>query len=164
MRHFFGLLIGLVTTAALLLGGGWAAVTTLARPVPGVDGAPVSSTDAKIWIALGVMAGIGLLLGLVIAGRVSPLAGFVPSMVLLAGTVIYALDARRAVSLLTETPTFHEALDTAPVGMSTLLASGVYAMIGVALFLPVLMPSRWAGRRSGEAEEYEEEAGEPSYY
>ncbi|GAA3446272.1 hypothetical protein GCM10018955_57100 [Planomonospora venezuelensis] len=164
MRHFVGLLIGLVTTAVLLLGGGWAAATTLGRPLPGAAGLSPQPGGAQTWIALGVMAGLGLLLGLVIAGRVSPLAGFVPSMVLLAWTVIYVLDAGRAMGLLTEVPTFHRELDVAPVGMGVLLNSGIYAMLGVALFLPVLMPSRWAGRSREEDDEYEEEPGEPSYY
>ncbi|GGS89535.1 hypothetical protein GCM10010156_54950 [Planobispora rosea] len=163
MRHFLGLLVGLAMTAVLLLGGGWAVVNTLGRTPPGATGLPLPS-DTQTWIALAVMVVIGLLLGLLIAGRVSPLAGFVPSMVLLAWTVIYVLDAGRALSIAAEVPTVHASLDTAPVGMSVLLANGIYAMLGVALFVPVLMPSRWAGRARDEEGEYEEESGDPAYY
>ncbi|GIH73630.1 hypothetical protein [Planobispora longispora] len=164
MRHFLGLLVGLMMAAVLLLGGGWAAVTTLGRPLPGATGQSLPDSTTQTWIALGVMVVIGLLLGLLIAGRVSPLAGFVPSMVLLAWTVIYVLDASRAMSIAAEVPTIHASLDTAPVGMGVLLSSGVYAMLGVALFVPVLMPSRWAGRARSSDDEYEEESGDPAYY
>ncbi|WP_239128238.1 hypothetical protein [Planobispora siamensis] len=164
MRHVVGLLIGLLMTAVLLLGGGWAAATALTRPAPTPGGTPLPPGDTKLWIALGVMAGIGLLLGLIIAGRVSPLAGFVPSMVLLAWTVIYILDAGRALSLLPEVPIFHESLAQAPAGMGALLSSGIYAMLGVALFVPVLIPSRWSGPARRESEEYEESAGDPAYF
>ena len=58
----------------------------------------------KLWIALGAMAAVGLVVGLVVAGRVSPLATFVPSMVLLAWTVVYSLDMNRAMSLIPAEP------------------------------------------------------------
>jgi hypothetical protein len=45
-------------------------------------------------------------------------------------------------------------------GMLTLLSTGVYGLLGVALFLPVLMPSRWARPEPDEEqEEYEESFG-----
>ncbi|MER5623594.1 hypothetical protein [Streptosporangium sp. NPDC002544] len=158
MRHVFGVLVGLVMAAVLLFGAGWAvqeAGASLAPlPVPAESG-------SKVWIALGVMAAIGLLVGLVVAGRVSPLATFVPSMVLLAWTVVYALDVRRAMGLVPDDPTFHPLLLQAGRGMGLLLTTGVYALLGVLLFLPVLMPSRWAPRFRDE-EEYEE-SGEQDY-
>jgi hypothetical protein len=158
VRHIFGLLIGLVVTAVLLFGGGWAVQEAGTSLIP----LPVES-GSKTWIALGVMAAIGLLLGLVIAGRVSPLATFIPSMVLLAWTVVYALDVRRAMGLVPDDPTFHEALLQAGRGMSLLLTTGVYALLGVALFLPVLMPSRWAARVREDEEEYDE-SNDQGYY
>jgi hypothetical protein len=159
MRHFFGLLIGLVMTAVLLFGGGWAVQEAGASLTP----LPVES-GSKTWIALGVMAAIGLLFGLVIAGRVSPLAAFIPSMVLLAWTVVYALDVRRAMGLIPDDPAFHEELLQAGRGMGLLLTTGVYALLGIALFLPVLMPSRWASRVRADEEETYEEPGNQGYY
>ncbi|MFC4058903.1 hypothetical protein ACFOWE_11390 [Planomonospora corallina] len=163
MRHVYGLLVGLVTTAVLLLGAGWAVAETGFVLQPG-GAAPAPAADAsRTWVVLGVMAGIGLLLGLVAAGRVSPLAAFVPSVTLLAWTVAYALDAGRALDFVPDTPSFHELLLQAGRGMRTLLTTGLYAMLGVALFLPVLMPSRWAGSGRSEDDEYEE-ADEESYW
>ncbi|MER5326715.1 hypothetical protein [Streptosporangium roseum] len=141
MRHFSGLLVGLVMTAALLFGGGWAVQEA------GADAVALSGASGpRTWIVLGVMAGIGLLFGLVVAGRVSPLATFVPSMVLLSWNVVYALDARRAAGLIADVVSLHPALAPAGRGVAPLLAGGVYALLGVALFVPVLMPSRWSGR------------------
>ncbi|MFI6454924.1 hypothetical protein ACIBF6_25580 [Streptosporangium amethystogenes] len=156
MRHVFGVLVGLVVTAVLLFGAGWAVQEAGVSLVP----LPAES-GPKIWIALGVMAAIGLLVGLVVAGRASPLATFVPSMVLLAWTVVYALDVRRAMGLVPDDPTFHRLLLQAGRGMGLLLTTGVYALLGILLFLPVLMPSRWAPRYRDE-EEYEE-SGEQDY-
>ncbi|WP_169946272.1 hypothetical protein [Microbispora sp. H11081] len=157
MRHFFGLLVGVVVAAALLLGGGWASQEAVRGAAQSVDPA----NDTRMLIALGVMAVAGLLLGLVLVGRVSPLAAFVPSMALLAWTVVYVLDVSRAASLVPTGPSVEAELLQAGRGMLTLLSTGVYGLLGVALFLPVLMPSRWAGREREEEqdEEYEESLG-----
>jgi len=152
MRHVAGVLVGLVVSAVLLFGAGWAVQEAGAS----LASLPPAESGSKTWIALGVMAGIGLLVGLVVAGRASPMATFVPSMVLLAWTVVYALDVRRAMGLVPDDPTFHEVLLQAGRGMGLLLTTGVYALLGVLLFLPVLMPSRWAPRFRDD-EEYEEE-------
>ncbi|MFS1299443.1 hypothetical protein [Streptosporangium longisporum] len=154
MRHVLGLLTGLVVTAVLLLGAGWAtreAGATLFLPDPDPSAAWPESGPST-WIALAAMAGIGLVVGLVVAGRVSPLAAFVPSMVLLAWSVVYALDARRALALAPHDAASPEALLQAGRGMGLLLTTGVYTLLGVLLFLPALMPSRWTSRPRDEEE------------
>ncbi|GAB3147362.1 hypothetical protein [Microbispora hainanensis] len=156
MRHFFGLLLGVVVAAALLLGGGWASQELVRGAAQIVDPAK----DTRMLIAIGVMALVGLLLGLVLVGRVSPLATFIPSMALLAWTVVYVLDVSRAASLVPTGPSVQAELLQAGRGTLMLLSSGVYALLGVALFLPVLMPSRWARpEQEEEEEEYEESYG-----
>jgi hypothetical protein len=155
MRHFFGLLLGVVIAAALLLGGGWASQETVRGAAQNLDPAK----DSRILIAIGVMAVVGLLVGLVLIGRVSPLATFVPSMVLLAWTVVYVLDVSRAAGLAPTGPSVQADLAQAGQGMLNLLSTGVYGMLGVALFVPVLMPSRWAGPMRDEEDEYEEQVG-----
>ncbi|MEU9835276.1 hypothetical protein AB0D67_27405 [Streptosporangium sp. NPDC048047] len=140
MRHFSGFLVGLLLTAALLGGAGWAVQEGLSAAAAFTLGGPRS------WTALGAMAGVGLLLGLVASGRVSPMAAFVPSIVLLAWTVVYSLDPARATDLIPHDPSMPAALLEAGRGMGVLLSAGVYALVGVALFMPVLMPSRWAPR------------------
>ncbi|GAA0403768.1 hypothetical protein GCM10009530_64750 [Microbispora corallina] len=156
MRHFFGLLLGVVVGAAVLLGGGWASQEAVRGAALNVDPAK----DTRMLIAIGVMAVVGLLVGLVLVTRVSPLATFLPSMALLAWTVVYVLDVSRAASLAPTGTAVQQDLAEAGRGMLTLLSTGVYGLLGIALFVPVLMPSRWAGRpRDEEPEEYEETLG-----
>jgi hypothetical protein len=157
LRHVAGLLVGLIVTAALLGGGGWAVNQALAS----AQGNPTGGQ--QLWIALGAMAAVGLVVGLVVAGRISPMATFVPSMVLLAWTVVYALDVNRALSLLPDDPSVNRILLEAASGNRTLLTSGVFALLGVVMFIPVLMPSRWA-RRSDDDYEDDETTAEGSYY
>ena len=97
--------------------------------------------------------------GLVLVGRVSPLAAFIPSLVLLAWTVVYVLDVSRAAELAPTGPIGQVDLAQSGRGMLSLLSTGVFGMLGVALFVPVLMPSRWAGPVRDEEEEYEETVG-----
>ncbi len=156
MRHLAGFLIGLVVTAAVLGGGGWAVQQA------GANGAAAPGGQ-NLWIALGSMAAVGLVVGLVLAGRVSPMATFVPSLVLLAWTVVYALDAGRALSFVPTGPSLHRIVLDAGSGSRTMLTTGVFALLGVALFIPVLMPSRWSRRDDDLDEEYET-APEGSYY
>ncbi|WP_246081053.1 hypothetical protein [Nonomuraea mesophila] len=123
--------------------------------------APDSQT---LWIALGSMAAVGLVVGLVVAGRVSPLATFLPSMVLLAWTVVYALDVNRALSFVPDEPSMHQLVREAGAGARTLLTTGVFALLGVALFIPVLMPSRWSRGDDDDLDEEYETTPERSYY
>jgi ABC-type branched-subunit amino acid transport system permease subunit len=157
LRHLGGLLIGLVVTAAVLGGGGWAVQQAFG------SAAANPPDNQKMWIALGAMAAVGLVVGLVVAGRVSPLATFVPSMVLLAWTVIYALDVNRALSLIPAEPSVNQIIRDAGFGARTMLTTGVFALLGVAMFIPVLMPSRWSRRHDDLDEEYET-TPEGSYY
>lgn len=150
MRHVGGLLLGLVVTAVVLGGAGWATH----RALTAAGSAP--SGGQHLWIGLGAMAAAGLVVGLVVAGRVSPLATFVPSLVLLSWTVVYALDAGRALAMLPDGAWAHQLVREAAAGARTLLAGGVFGLLGTALFIPALMPSRWS-RPYEDDEEYEEE-------
>ncbi|GII85035.1 hypothetical protein Ssi03_30250 [Sphaerisporangium siamense] len=167
MRHFLGLLLGVVVTAVLLAGTGWAsqdAARGMASVAAGAAGAVDPVRDTKALVGLAAMLAAGLVLGLVLAGRVSPLATFVPSMALLAWTVIYALDVNRALSLAPTDPALDPLIVQAGKGMQDLLARGVFALAGIALFIPVLMPSRWVGRRDDLDDDYEEGAESPHGY
>ncbi|GAA3804212.1 hypothetical protein GCM10022226_25030 [Sphaerisporangium flaviroseum] len=160
MRHFLGLLLGVVVTAILLAGTGWAsqdAYRGMTSVAAGAASAVDPVRDTKALIGLAAMLVAGLILGLVMAGRVSPLATFVPSMALLAWTVIYALDVNRALGLAPVDPSMNPMIVQSGKGMQELLGMGIFAMLGIALFIPVLMPSRWAGRQRELEEVYEEE-------
>ena len=143
-------------TAAVLGGGGWAVQQALTSASANPAG------GQKMWIALGAMAAVGLVVGLVVAGRVSPLATFVPSMVLLAWTVVYSLDVNRAISLIPDEPSVNQIIRDVGFGDKTMLTTGFFALLGVAMFIPVLMPSRWT--RQHEDEEEYEESPQGSYY
>ncbi len=158
MRHLAGLLVGLVVTVAVLGGGGWAVQQAVG------NAAATPPDSQKMWIALGAMAAVGLVFGLVVAGRISPLATFVPSMVLLAWTVVYALDMNRALSLIPAEPSVNQIIREAGQGARTLLTTGVFALMGVALFIPVLMPSRWSRQRDDMDEDYEAAPESSNYY
>ncbi|MDA0632101.1 hypothetical protein OUY22_01635 [Nonomuraea sp. MCN248] len=152
------MLVGLVVTAVVLGGGGWAVQHTVVSGQTAPQGGP------SLWIALGSMAAVGLVVGLVVAGSISPLATFIPSMVLLAWTVVYALDKNRALTLLPDGPSVNQIVRDTVTGAKTLLGSGVFALLGVALFVPVLMPSRWARRYDDDDEDYEQQTQEGGYY
>jgi hypothetical protein len=159
MRHVLGLVIGAVVTAVVLFGSGWASQDAVRGAVTVV--APVGNSHTLI--GLGVMAVVGLVVGLVLAGRISPLAAFVPSMVLLAWTVVYALDVTRAMDLAPAGASVQADVAQAGRGMQALVSSGVYGLLGVALFVPVLMPSRWAPRVKDDADDFEE-TPDQAYY
>ncbi|GAA4592265.1 hypothetical protein GCM10023194_53600 [Planotetraspora phitsanulokensis] len=157
MRHFFGFLVGVVVAAVLLVGGGWAA-QELTR---GISQHLDPATDTRMLIALGVVVVTGVLLGLVLALRTSPLATLVPALALLAWTVVYVLDVSTATGLVPTGAALQAELVLAGKGMTTLLSSGLYGLLGAALFIPVLMPSRWAGPvDEDEEDEFEEEKKE----
>ncbi|QYC42545.1 hypothetical protein Nocox_24710 [Nonomuraea coxensis DSM 45129] len=161
MRHLGGFLIGVVVTAAVLAGGGWAVTQAAAQAAAQATAPPPD--NQKLWIALGAMAAVGLVYGLVVAGRISPLATFVPSMALLAWTVVYALDPGRALSLVPAEPSVNQIVREAGAGAQTLLTTGVLALLGVALFIPVLMPSRWSRPHDDLDDDYES-SPEGGYY
>ncbi|MDH2429501.1 hypothetical protein [Sphaerisporangium sp. TRM90804] len=167
MRHFLGLLLGVVVTAVLLAGAGWAsqdAARGLVSVASGAANAVDPVRDTRALVGIGGMLVAGLVLGLVLAGRVSPLATFVPSMVLLAWTVVYALDVSRALSLAPTGASLDPMIVQAGRGMQDLLGTGVFALAGLALFVPVLMPSRWASRGRRREQEYEENPEPAGYY
>jgi hypothetical protein len=158
MRHVFGFVIGVVVAAVVLFGAGWASQAA----AQGAARAVTPLNDGRILAGLGVMLIVGLIVGLVLVGRISPLATFVPSMVLLAWTVVYVIDVDRAKSLAPVGTSLQADLAQAGAGMEQLLATGVFGMLGLALFLPVFMPTRWASRR--HADEDFEESQDSSYY
>ncbi len=91
------------------------------------------------------MAGTGLLAGIFIAVRqISPLAAGLPGLALIAWTVVYGFSVRRAVHYIPLRG------DTFGAGFEAMLMNGVLAAAGLALVVPLFIPSRWRappGRR-----------------
>ena len=90
----------------------------------------------------GALLGVSLLAGLLMAvPRISPLAAGLPGLALLAWTGLYLFSVRHAVQYIP--------LKTRPYGMGfeALLFDGVLALVGLAMVIPLFVPSRWRGRR-----------------
>jgi hypothetical protein len=149
MRHWIGLVLAVALAAALFFGAAWGMTRLAALPAHGG-----SMTSIRGLTSLGAMAGVGLLLGVLIAApRISPLATGLPGLVLLAWTALYALSTTRAVRLI---PLRKE---PSGAGFHILLSSGVAALLGFAMVVPMFVPSRW--RRSRGAGHDGEDRGFP---
>jgi hypothetical protein len=134
MRHLFGFLAGIVVTLALFFGGGWGyhRLSTLA----GATSPHLTSTRGLT--SIGALAATGLLIGIVMAvPRVSPIATALPALVTLAATALYVASPSRALRLMPMKAS------NAGLGAHVLLATGIYALIGAAMIVPLFVPSRW---------------------
>ena len=147
MRHLLGVILGVILAAALVAGGGWgynrlAHAMTLANP---------HLTSTPSLTVLAALLGTGLLLGLLLAGpRVSPLATVLPGLAALAWTALYVVSQHRALQLI---PMKSSHMSR---GVEVLLETGVYALVGIAMIVPLFIPSRWARRALAEEEEAED--------
>jgi hypothetical protein len=146
MRHLLGVILGIILAAALVAGGGWgynrmAHAMTMASP---------NLTSTRSLLVLAALLGTGLLLGLLLAGPwVSPLATVLPGIAAIAWTALYVVSAHRALQLV-PMKTSHVAK-----GAEVLLETGVYALVGVAMLVPLFVPSRWRRPELVDAEEEE---------
>jgi hypothetical protein len=146
MRHIVGLFLAVVLVAAMFFGGGWG-VTHMGAFAGHSAGLP-SRTGL---IALAALAGTGLFLGiLLVAPVVSPLATGLPGLALLAWTGFLAVSYQRAVGWV---PLQHDAFGT---GFRSLLVTGLLALAGAVMIIPLFVPSRW---HRAAAEDDDEESG-----
>jgi hypothetical protein len=137
MRHVFAFILAVVLVGVLIAGGGWGVGRLGALQQ---DGTGLTSTSGAI--ALAVMLGAGLLIGLLlVVPAVSPLATGLPGLALIGWSVLLVVNTSRAERLL------HLNGDIA-AGVHTLLTSGVLALLGMAMVVPMFAPSRWRRRGS----------------
>jgi hypothetical protein len=149
MRHVVGVVLAVVMAAALFAGAGWAVAKVALLHARGL-----SLTSTHGLIALAVLAAVGVLLGVLLAvPSVSPLAAGLPGIVLLGWTALEAVSARRAARLV-PLPAHSFAH-----GFETMLTSGVLALAGALMIVPLFVPSRW---RSEYVDDDDEFADEPS--
>jgi hypothetical protein len=150
-RHLFGIALAIVTTAVMFFAGSWGYVQLLKLPVS--TSAPASALPAQggsllsnvsVLEALAAVGVTGLLIGLVIVlPRISPLASGLPGLVALAWTGLYLSDVSRALKLI---PMKDHAFGA---GLEALLFNGTLAGIGLAMIIPMLLPSRWRSADDG---------------
>src|SRR5262245_26598085 len=140
MRHLIGLILGLALAAALFFAAGWGA-----EHVPALAGHGTGVPSRTTLIGLATMLGTGLLLGILLAvPAVSPLATGLPGLVLLGWTALLALSSHRALAWIPlQGHTFG-------AGFRILLLNGTLALAGMAMIVPMFLPSRWRRASSDE--------------
>lgn len=149
MRHLIGIFLAIVMTGVMFFGAAWGFLRLTAQSVsaglPGGGGSLLS--DHHVLAALAAVAGTGLLAGILVAApRISPLAAGLPGLLLLAWTALYVVGARHAVSLI---PLKSHAYGA---GFEAMLRTGIAGAGGLAMIIPVFVPSRWRGREQAESE------------
>lgn len=152
MRHVIGIGLAIGLAAAVFFAASWGYLRLLRVPVinggastlPAQGGELLHSTS--VLYAFAAVAGTGLLAGLFIAVRwVSPLAAGLPGLALIGWTVVYGFSVRRAVHYIPLRG------DTFGAGFEAMLINGVLAAAGLALVVPLFIPSRWRRRPAGRA-------------
>src|SRR5690348_13147728 len=143
MRHLIGLILGLALAAAVFFAAGWGA-----DHVPALVGHSVGLPSRTGLIGLGAMLGTGLFLGILLAApAVSPLAAGLPGLVLLGWTALLAVSSHRALAWI---PLQSHAFG---LGFRALLLSGMLALAGIAMVIPMFLPGRWHGSRGYDDDE-----------
>jgi len=145
MRHLVGVMLAIVMAAALYFAASWGYLKLLIGPA-GVGRLPAGGGSLlhnhAVLEGFGALLGVALLAGVLMAvPRISPLAAGLPGLALLAWTGLYLFSVRHAVQYIP--------LKTRPYGLGfeAMLFDGVLAMVGMAMVVPLFVPSRWRGKR-----------------
>jgi hypothetical protein len=141
VRHLIGIGLAVVMALAMFFGGAWGYLRLLILPapltaLPAGGGSLLSSYG--VLAALGAVAGTCILAGILIAVPIiSPLAAGLPGLLLIAWTGLYLASVRHAVDLI---PLRQYSFGT---GWESLLINGVLGGAGLAMIVPMFVPSRW---------------------
>jgi hypothetical protein len=154
MRHRIGIILAIIMAGVLFFPGTWgyqrllrltAPPGQLAR-LPAGGGSLLS--DHHVLLALVAVGGAGLLAGILIAvPRISPLAAGLPGLLLLGWTVLFTVSVRQAVDLIPLRS------DPFGAGFEAMLINGILGAAGLAMILPMFVPSRWRTRGAGDRAE-----------
>ena len=145
MRHLIGVGLAMVMAAAVFFAASWGYLKLLTGParsavLPAGGGSLIH--DHAVVEGFAALLAVSLLAGiLMVLPAISPLASGLPGLVLLAWTGLYLFSVRRAVHYIP--------LKTRPygTGFEAMLFDGVLALIGLAMIIPLFIPSRWRVRR-----------------
>jgi len=144
MRHLIGVVLAIVLAAVVFFAASWGYLKLLTGSGPfGTLPAGGGSLlhDRTVIEGLGALLAVGLVAGILIAVPwISPLASGLPGLVLLAWTGLYLYSARRAVQYV---PFKTRVYGT---GFEDMLFDGVLALVGMAMIIPLFVPSRWRRR------------------
>src|ERR1700683_2258854 len=161
MRHLVGVVLAIVMAAAIFFAASWGYLKLLAAPARGAAlpaGGGALIHDHAVLEGFGALLAVGLLAGLLIAvPRISPLAAGLPGLALLGWTGLYLFSVRRAVRYIP--------LKAHPygAGFEALLFDGVLAAAGLAMVIPLFVPSRWMRRAVASAAPASYETPAPDY-
>ncbi len=153
MRHRIGIILAVIMTGVLFFPGAWGYLRLLRLPasadqvsqLPAGGGSLIS--DHNVLIALAAITGTGLLAGILIAvPRISPLAAGLPGLLLLGWTGLYLANVRQGVDLIPLRS------DPFGAGFEAMLFNGILGMAGLAMIIPMFVPSRWRVRRTDKSE------------
>ena len=153
MRHRIGIVLAVVMTGVLFFPGAWGYLRLLRVPAPSdqLSGLPAGGgsliSEHHVLLALAAVAGTALLAAILVAvPRVSPLAAGLPGLLLLGWTGLYLASVRQAVDLIPLRA------DPFGAGFEAMLFNGVLGAAGLALIVPMFVPSRWrTGPAAGSA-------------
>jgi hypothetical protein len=158
MRHVFGIGLAIVMVLAMFFAGAWGYLRLLRLPTPDAglpaQGGSLLSYNGVL-AALAAVAATGLAAGILVAvPRISPLAAGLPGLLLIAWTMLYLVSVHRAIGLI---PMRSNAFGA---GWESMLFNGVLGGVGLAMIVPLFLPSRW--RRADAAAESEAAESEMS--
>lgn len=154
MRHRIGLVLAVIMTGVLFFPGAWGYLRLLRLPpvtgqlsqLPAGGGSLLSNNN--VLLAFAAIGGTGLLAGILIAvPRISPLAAGLPGLLLLGWTALYFVSVRQAVDLIPLRS------DPFGAGFEALLFNGILGAAGLAMIVPMFVPSRWQSRTLDETDE-----------
>jgi hypothetical protein len=151
MRHRIGIILAVIMTGVLFFPGTWGYQRLLrlsAQPARLPAGGGSLLSDHHVLLALAMVGGAGLLAGILIAmPRISPLAAGLPGLLLLGWTALFTVSVRQAVDLIPLRS------DPFGAGFEAMLINGILGAAGLAMILPMFMPSRWRTRGAGDRAE-----------
>ena len=147
MRHLIGVALAIVMAAAVFFAGSWGCLKLLGgsakATLPAGSGSLIH--DHAVLEGFGALLAVGLLAGiLMVLPMISPLAAGLPGLALLAWTGLYLFSVRRAIQYI---PLKSQ---TYGAGFEVLLFNGVLALAGLAMIIPLFVPSRWRRRAVAE--------------
>ena len=157
MRHRIGLVLAVILAGVLFFPGAWGYLRLLRLPAPAdqLSNLPAGGGSLlsyhHVLLALAAVTGTFLLAGILMAvPRISPLAAGLPGLLLLGWTALYLVNVRQAVDLIPLRA------DPFGAGFEAMLFNGILGAVGLALILPMFVPSRWRARPADEIEDMPE--------
>jgi hypothetical protein len=147
MRHRIGIVLAVIMTGVLFFPGAWGYLRLLRLPAPAdqLSDLPAGGgsliSEHHVLLALAAVAGTALLAGILVAApRISPLAAGLPGLLLLGWTGLYLANVRQGVDLIPLRS------DPFGAGFEAMLFNGVLGAAGLAMIVPMFVPSRWRTR------------------